>query len=163
MIVVRALGERRAVQAGERLKAGALWQDDDLVFATAVGTMLDQHNVRREFRQITKAAGLARMRELAAISPDRGRADEPGRLAAAEGLLPWFTSCVRARARYVPAGLSRLPARTAASLSARPGRDGGQAADRRPVACGYRIHGSEDASHDGRQQRGAIARVNGQD
>jgi integrase len=28
------------------------------VFTTSIGTMLDQHNIRREFRQITKAAGL---------------------------------------------------------------------------------------------------------
>jgi hypothetical protein len=26
------------------------------VFTTTIGTMLDQHNIRREFRQITKAA-----------------------------------------------------------------------------------------------------------
>jgi integrase len=49
MIVVRALAERRAVQAEERLKAGELWQDNDLVFSTAVGTAahLRQHHVRR--------------------------------------------------------------------------------------------------------------------
>ncbi len=57
-MAVEALRERKVAQAGERLKAGALWQDEGLVFATAVGTMMDQHNVRREFRQITKAAGL---------------------------------------------------------------------------------------------------------
>jgi integrase len=28
------------------------------VFTTSIGTMLDQHNIRLEFRQITKAAGL---------------------------------------------------------------------------------------------------------
>lgn len=28
------------------------------MFTTAIGTMLDQHNIRREFRQITRAAGL---------------------------------------------------------------------------------------------------------
>jgi integrase len=35
-----------------------LWQASDLVFTTTIGTMLDQHNIRREFRQITKVAGL---------------------------------------------------------------------------------------------------------
>ena len=35
-----------------------MWQDSGLVFTTSIGTMLDQHNIRREFRQITKAAGL---------------------------------------------------------------------------------------------------------
>jgi integrase len=38
--------------------AGELWQDSDLVFTTTIGTMLDQHNIRRVFRQITKVAGL---------------------------------------------------------------------------------------------------------
>jgi hypothetical protein len=28
------------------------------VSTTSIGTMLDQHNIRREFRQITKTAGL---------------------------------------------------------------------------------------------------------
>ena len=35
-----------------------MWQDSGLVFTTSTGTMLDQHNIRREFRQITKAVGL---------------------------------------------------------------------------------------------------------
>jgi integrase len=57
-ITLSALRERRATQAVDRLAAGELWQDSGLVFTTSVGTMLDQHNIRREFRQITKAAGL---------------------------------------------------------------------------------------------------------
>jgi integrase len=57
-IALSALSERRAAQAANRLKAGELWQDSGLVFTTSIGTMLDQHNIRREFRQITKAAGL---------------------------------------------------------------------------------------------------------
>jgi len=35
-----------------------LWHDTGLVFTTTIGTMLDQHNIRRGFRQITRAAGL---------------------------------------------------------------------------------------------------------
>lgn len=57
-IALSALRQRRAEQAAERLKAGELWHDENLVFATSIGTMPDQHNIRREFRQITKAAGL---------------------------------------------------------------------------------------------------------
>jgi len=57
-LAVGALRERKAAQAAERIHAGELWQDDDLVFTTAIGTMLNQHNIRREFRQITAAAGL---------------------------------------------------------------------------------------------------------
>jgi integrase len=57
-IAVSALRERKAAQAADRLEAGELWQDNGLVFTTSIGTMLDQHNIRREFRRITKAAGL---------------------------------------------------------------------------------------------------------
>jgi integrase len=57
-IALTALRERRAAQATDRLRAGELWQDSGLVFTTTIGTMLDQHNIRREFRQITKAARL---------------------------------------------------------------------------------------------------------
>jgi len=40
------------------LSAGALWQDHDLVFASAIGAPLDRHSVLRDFRKITAAAGL---------------------------------------------------------------------------------------------------------
>jgi site-specific recombinase XerD len=42
----------------DRSLAGALSQDHGLVFASAIGTPLDRHNVRREFRKITQTAGL---------------------------------------------------------------------------------------------------------
>ena len=57
---VEALREHRAQQAEDRLAAGPLWQDHNLVFASTVGTPLDDHNVRRQFRVITEAAGLGR-------------------------------------------------------------------------------------------------------
>jgi integrase len=44
--------ERQGQRAGER------WHDNDLVFASRVGTALDAGNVRRAFRKITAAAGL---------------------------------------------------------------------------------------------------------
>jgi integrase len=53
-----ALREQRARQAVDRLAAGHLWQDHSLVFASTVGTPLDDHNIRRQFRKITEAAGL---------------------------------------------------------------------------------------------------------
>jgi integrase len=55
---MQALREHRKRQAEDRLAAGALRQDHDLVFASAIGTPLDAANVRREFRKITEAAGL---------------------------------------------------------------------------------------------------------
>jgi integrase len=58
MMALEALRQRRAVQSADRLLAGEAWDDTGLVFTTSVGTMLDQHNIRRQFRVITKAAGL---------------------------------------------------------------------------------------------------------
>jgi integrase len=50
-LALTALRERKAAQAAERLKVGDLWQGTGLVFTTTVGSMLDQHNIRREFRR----------------------------------------------------------------------------------------------------------------
>jgi integrase len=55
---VEALREHRVRQAEDRLAAGPLWQDHGLVFASTAGTPQDDHNVRRQFRVITEAAGL---------------------------------------------------------------------------------------------------------
>jgi integrase len=57
---VEALREHRVQQVKDRLSAGPLWKDNDLVFASAVGTPQDDHNVRRQFRVITEAAGLGK-------------------------------------------------------------------------------------------------------
>ena len=59
-LAVDALRDQRRRQAAVRLSAGELWQDHGLVFASSVGTQLDRHNVRREFRRITEAAGIGR-------------------------------------------------------------------------------------------------------
>jgi integrase len=53
-----ALREQKIRQSADRLAAGQLWQDHNLVFASTVGTPLDDHNIRRQFRKITQAAGL---------------------------------------------------------------------------------------------------------
>ncbi|WP_239514240.1 tyrosine recombinase XerC [Streptosporangium sp. 'caverna'] len=55
---VEALQQHRAQQAKERETAGAKWKENDLVFASLVGTPLDSHNVRRAFRKIVKDAEL---------------------------------------------------------------------------------------------------------
>ena len=56
--VVEALREHRVRQDEEKLAAGDLWKDHDLVFTTTVGTELDAANVRRYFRGTCKAAGI---------------------------------------------------------------------------------------------------------
>jgi integrase len=55
---VAALREHRKLQAEERLRAGALWQDHGLVFATVLGAPLTADNVIHAFRTLTKKAGL---------------------------------------------------------------------------------------------------------
>lgn len=40
-----------------RLKAGALWQDHDLVFPSVVGTPQDSRNLREELKLIAERAG----------------------------------------------------------------------------------------------------------
>jgi integrase len=55
---VTALRAHRAYQDEARQLTGPRWQDHNLVFASAVGTELDAHNVRRAFRKVVEAAGL---------------------------------------------------------------------------------------------------------
>jgi integrase len=44
--------------AAGRGRAGELWQEHGLVFTTTVGTPYESHNLRRDFRRVTAAAGL---------------------------------------------------------------------------------------------------------
>jgi integrase len=55
---VEALRQHRKLQARDRLRAGELWEDHGLVFASTVGTPLTANNVIRAFRAITQRAGL---------------------------------------------------------------------------------------------------------
>lgn len=57
-IAVDALEGQRLRQAEERAHAGELWQEHGLVFTTTVGTAYESHNLRRDFRRVTAAAGL---------------------------------------------------------------------------------------------------------
>lgn len=60
---VEALKAHRARQAEEKLKAGSLYRDDGLVFATEVGTLLEPSNIdRRSFKPLLTKAGLPDMR-----------------------------------------------------------------------------------------------------
>jgi site-specific recombinase XerD len=52
------LQAQRVYQGTDRRLAGQKWQEHNLVFASAVGTELDAHNVRRAFRKVVEAAGL---------------------------------------------------------------------------------------------------------
>lgn len=53
-----ALKAHQTKLAYMRQLAGARWQENDLVFASAVGTELDAHNVRRAFRKVVRKADL---------------------------------------------------------------------------------------------------------
>ena len=56
-IAVEALRAQRRRQAAERVVPGTV-AGVRLVFTTSVGTAFESHNLRREFRQMTAAAGL---------------------------------------------------------------------------------------------------------
>jgi len=58
-MAVEVLREHLQRQADARLRAGVLWQDNGLVFTTALGTQLDAADVRRSLRTICKRASLA--------------------------------------------------------------------------------------------------------
>jgi integrase len=53
---VDALKRQHRQQAEERLKAGEAWTENDLVFASKVGTPLDASHVRRDLRRAMKGA-----------------------------------------------------------------------------------------------------------
>jgi len=55
---VEALRQHRTRQNRERLSNGDVWQDNDLVFSTEIGTLVDPSNFRREFKKLTRTAGL---------------------------------------------------------------------------------------------------------
>jgi len=57
---VEALAQHGELQNLWRAEHDVPWSVDDLVFITSAGTPLDAHNVRREFRSVVAAAGLAR-------------------------------------------------------------------------------------------------------
>jgi integrase len=55
MAAVRA---QRASQNADRLHAGELWQDNDLVFANELGEPVRQRSVHKAFKDLLAAAGL---------------------------------------------------------------------------------------------------------
>ncbi|MDP8947344.1 MAG: site-specific integrase [Actinomycetota bacterium] len=60
---VEALKSHKAVQNAERLKLGYLWENNDLVFCTTAGKLLDFRNVATaSFKPLLKKAGLPDIR-----------------------------------------------------------------------------------------------------
>src|SRR5215475_8449894 len=57
-LLISALKNHQTRQLEERLAAGAAWQDSGLVFASPIGTALEQRNVTREFLALLVAAHL---------------------------------------------------------------------------------------------------------
>lgn len=60
---ITALRQHRKMQVGERLKAGPLWEDNDLVFPNEIGRPTDAGNlIYRSFRPLLKKTGLPPIR-----------------------------------------------------------------------------------------------------
>jgi integrase len=57
-MAVDVLREHQQRQAAARRRAGVLWQDNGLVFTTALGTQLDAADVRRSLRTICRRADI---------------------------------------------------------------------------------------------------------
>jgi integrase len=60
--IVRELQAHRRRQLEERLLVGEAWQDNDLVFSTAIGTPLMGRNVLRSLHRLLALSGLPRIR-----------------------------------------------------------------------------------------------------
>jgi integrase len=60
--VLTALREQRTRQAADRLAAGSSWADNDLVFATALGTPIEPRNLVRQFYGVRERVGLGTVR-----------------------------------------------------------------------------------------------------
>ena len=56
---IAALRRHRVVQTAERLRAGPIWQDLDLVFATEIGTPVDAGNFLTRTHSATRSCGTA--------------------------------------------------------------------------------------------------------
>ncbi|HEU5382668.1 MAG TPA: tyrosine-type recombinase/integrase, partial [Ktedonobacteraceae bacterium] len=61
-IALEALKEHRTRQLEERLKAGSLWQNRDLVFPNSRGNYLQPTRMLRMFREVLQSANLPHMR-----------------------------------------------------------------------------------------------------
>jgi integrase len=61
-LAVEALREHRVAQLEAKLKAGAAWEDNGLVFTTAAGRPIHPRNVSRALESVLKRAGLPRIR-----------------------------------------------------------------------------------------------------
>ncbi|MBW3609824.1 MAG: tyrosine-type recombinase/integrase, partial [Actinobacteria bacterium] len=51
---IAALKQHRVRQMEERLAAGTVWRDTDLVFTSTIGTPLDPDNVKRDFDRLRR-------------------------------------------------------------------------------------------------------------
>ena len=55
---MEALRGEYGARSVSRANAAEQWQEHGLVFTTSVGTAHESHNLRRDFRRVTAAAGL---------------------------------------------------------------------------------------------------------
>lgn len=78
-VLIELLRKVKRTQAEERLKAGAAWTENGVVFSTALGTYVDPRNALRDVKSWADKAGLDErvcvhtMRHMSAIAqPDAG-------------------------------------------------------------------------------------------
>jgi len=61
-LAVDALRRHRVRQLEERLWAGIRWQEQGLIFTSTIGTPVDEHNLRKQFRALLVAAKIRHIR-----------------------------------------------------------------------------------------------------
>jgi integrase len=61
-IVIEALWVRRGNQVADQLRAGARWQESDLVFTSGNGTPINRYNLTRDFQALLKRSCLPKQR-----------------------------------------------------------------------------------------------------
>lgn len=112
-----ALKAHRRKQAEERLRAGNLWAGGDLVFATQIGTPVEQRNDLRDWQALLKQAGLspARIHDLRHTSATMMLIGGVPTRVVME-LMGWTTQSMTTRYQHVVPELNQHAARSVGAL-----------------------------------------------
>ncbi len=115
--LVQVLKAHRRTQTEERLRAGSMWIDNNLVFATQTGTPLEQRNDLRDWQAVLKEAGLspARIHDLRHTSATMMLVGGVPTRVVME-LMGWTTQSMTNRYQHVVPELSQLAARSISAI-----------------------------------------------
>lgn len=104
-LATRAVQQQKVKQAKERLKAGKLWFDNGLVFASTIGTPLEPRNVNRRFDELRKRVDLGGVSMNPWLYSDQGQIKKD--LVETRGLEPLTPALQRSRRVSAGVGVRR--------------------------------------------------------